>query len=450
MNVTVSKSKVKGKVSIPSSKSQTIRGLMCAALARGESEIIRPLISDDTTAAIDVLSKVGIHIQQEPGLWRVRGGTFRAPDTDLYCGESATTLRFMTAICALVPGRCHLVGGPSLSERPVKSLIEALKKLKVKCSMEGKTTPPVTVEGGTLKGGMTELPGNISSQFISALLLVAPLAESEVSIRLTAKLTSRPYVLMTLRSLRKFGINVRTKLDRFIVRQQTYQPTTFEVEGDWSSASYFLALGAVSEEGVAVENLSTSSLQGDRVILDFLRNMGAKVRIAGNTVTVSQGKLKAIHADLSDCIDLLPTMAVLAALADGASEFSGIERARIKESNRVAAVREGLERIGITVTEDKDRLTIAGLTTKKPAKDSEEKEEAKAGEENRAPDTAIPESKVVDIDSWGDHRIAMAFGVLGTAIGGITINGAECVTKTFPNFWDTLKSIGGKLEINGK
>ena len=183
------------------------------------------------------------------------------------------------------------------------------------------------------------MPGNISSQFISALLLIAPFARKEISIRLTTPMTSKPYVLMTLWCLKQFGINVQTSIDKFVVRRQRYQPTRLEMEGDWSSASYFLALGAVSE-GIEVVNLSTASLQGDRVILDFLRNMGAVVKISGDSVIVSRGDLKAIHADLSDCIDLLPTVAVLAALAKGKSEFSGIERARIKESNRVAAVKK--------------------------------------------------------------------------------------------------------------
>jgi 3-phosphoshikimate 1-carboxyvinyltransferase len=445
MKITVSKSEVRGKVRVPSSKSQTIRGLMCAALARGESQIVDPLISEDTAAAVDVLSKVGIVIRQEEGLWRVRGGTFREPTADLFCGESATTLRFMTALCSLVPGRCHLVGGSSLAQRPVKSLVEALKKLGVKCSMEGKTTPPVTVEGGTLKGGQTELPGNISSQFVSALLLIAPLSEKEVSIRLTTALTSRPYVLMTLRCLRVFGINVRTEFDKFVAARQVYKPARFEVEGDWSSASYFLALGAVSE-GIEVENLSTSSLQGDRTILDLLRNMGARVTVAGSSVSVGQSRLKAIRADLSDCIDLFPTMAILAALADGVSEFTGIERARIKESNRVAAVKEGLEKMGVTVTEQQNRLTVVGLMTPKPAKDSEADKE----DETKSPETVAPEPKNIVIDSRDDHRIAMAFGVLGTALGGVTITDAECVAKTFPKFWDTLKSIGGKFQVHAE
>lgn len=437
MQVTVNKSEVQGKIVVPSSKSQTIRGLMCAALSQGESQLINPLVSEDTAAAIEVLGKVGIRIRQEAGLWRVMGGTLKAPDSDLYCGESAATLRFMTAICSLIPGESRLVGGPSLSKRPMKSLVEALGKLGVKCSMEGET-PPVTVKGDTLKGGLTELPGNISSQFVSALLLIAPFAEKEVSIRLTTELVSRPYLLMTLRCLREFDIDVHTDLDKFVVAKQSYRPTRFEVEGDWSSASYFLALGALSE-GIEVENLSTASVQGDRVIMGFLRSMGAKVNVANHAIAVSRANLKAISADLSDCIDLLPTMAVLAALADDTSVFTGIERARIKESNRVAAIKEGLAKIGVNVTEDRDRLTVACLMTKPLAVEKEETESGEAGK--LAPGGVV-------IDSWGDHRIAMAFGILGTALGGITITGAECVAKTFPDFWDLLKSVGGKLEIN--
>jgi 3-phosphoshikimate 1-carboxyvinyltransferase len=448
MEVAVNKSEVKGKVRVPASKSQTIRALMCAALARGESEIIDPLISEDTEAAAEVLGKVGIKVTRGDGVWKVQGGTFRVPEGDLYCGESATTLRFMTAICALVPGQCRLTGGPSLSLRPVKSLVEALKKLGVKCYTEGKTTPPVVIEGGTLKGGIAELPGNISSQFISALLLVAPLAEKDVNIRLTTELTSRSYVLMTLRCLRKFGINVTSGFDKFVVTRQKYQPVRFEVEGDWSSASYFLALGAFSD-GIEIENLSTMSLQGDRIMLDFLRSMGALVRVSDNSVTVSRGHLKAIQADFYDCIDLLPTMSVLAGLADGTSDFAGVERARIKESNRVAAVREGLEKLGVTVVEQRDRMTITGLTTEKKASDTEEDDNVSA-EESREAKMANLQLSPVNIDSYNDHRIAMSFGVLGTVTGGVTISQAECVAKTFPQFWDILQSIGGEIEISGQ
>jgi 3-phosphoshikimate 1-carboxyvinyltransferase len=366
------------------------------------------------------------------------------PRQDLFCGESATTLRFMMAVCALIPGRHRLVGGPSLSKRPVKSLVEALKKLGVNGSMEKKTTPPVIIEGGTLKGEATDLPGHISSQFISALLLIAPFAPKGMSIRLTTPMTSKPYVLMTLWCLKKFGISVQTSFDKFVVRRQRYRPARLEVEGDWSSASYLLALGAVSE-GIEVANLGTVSLQGDRVILDYLRGMGAAVSITGDSVIVSRGDLKAINADLSDCIDLLPTVAVLAALANGRSEFTGIERARIKESNRVAAVKENLQKAGIEVTETGDRLVITGLKTPKPVDESKMEEEAKDG---KKVDEVARES--VTLDSYGDHRIAMAFAVLGAAVGGITISGAESVAKTFPAFWDTLQQVGVRMETHAE
>jgi len=445
MQVTIKKSEVKGNVSIPSSKSQTIRGLMCAALADGESVLENPLICEDTDVAADVLTKVGIQIQRNDGVWRVQGDTFKAPSEDLYCGESATTLRFMTAICSLIPGKARLVGGPTLSRRPVRSLVEALNKLGVTCSLEGKNTPPVNVTGGNLIGGQTELPGHISSQFVSALLLIAPFAQNEVNIRLTSKLTSRPYLLMTTRTLKRFGINVNTSLDKYVVPRQKYQPQTFALEGDWSSASYFLALGALSE-GLEVENISTASVQGDRVMLDFLRSMGASVKVDGNCVSVSKkdSNLKAIQADLSDCIDLLPTMAALAALAEGTSKFMGIERARIKESNRVAAMKEGLKKLaglGVEVQEDGNSLIITGMNTPKPVDESKDEDE-----EEKAEETAENKHEPVTIDRHDDHRIAMAFGVLGSAIGDITIDGAECVAKTYPGFWEALKSIGGEVE----
>jgi 3-phosphoshikimate 1-carboxyvinyltransferase len=279
----------------------------------------------------------------------------------------------------------------------------------------------VIVRGGKLKGGNTELPGNISSQFVSALLLIAPFAEDGMAIRLTTPLESKPYVVMTIECLETFGIEVNAAKDmrQFKVAQQTYRPARYAVEGDWSSASYLLALGALAGD-TTVNNLNPNSLQGDKMLADFLQDMGASVTIKQKSVRVRKSRLKAIKADLTDGIDLLPTMAVLAAVADGVSEFSGIARARLKESDRVAAVKEGLERMGVKVVAEKNRLIITGSK----------------------PHGAI-------IDSQGDHRIAMAFSLLGTVVGETTIEGAECVAKTYPEFWDVLKSIGGEVKIDG-
>ena len=421
MRASIYKGELRGGIRAPASKSYTIRGLMCAALAKGESEIIHPLTSDDTEATVNVLRKVGTRVHQKGNLWQVKGGDFHEPDTDLFCGESAATLRFMTAICSLIPGKCRLTAAPSLLRRPIKPLLQALRQLGVDCIYRAEDSS-VVVAGGGLKGGTVELPGDISSQFVSALLFISPFAEGGMTIRLNTPLESKPYVLMTLDCLQRFGIKVEASKDfrEFDVLKQTYKPAKYEVEGDWSSASYLVALGALCGE-IEVGNLNPKSLQGDKIILSFLRDIGAGVEVSKNSAIVRKSRLKAIRADLSDCIDLLPTMAVLAAVADGESEFIGIDRARIKESNRVSALREGLERMGVRVREGKDKLTVAG---------------------------SIPKGSV--IDTKGDHRIAMAFSILGSAVGETIIDGAECVSKTYPEFWDTLKSIGGKVEINGR
>jgi 3-phosphoshikimate 1-carboxyvinyltransferase len=440
MKITLNKSEVGGTVRAPSSKSLTIRALMCAALSKGASGIVHPLVCQDTAASVQVLGKIGVRVQQEPGLWRITGGSVRPPVGELNCGESATTMRFMIAICSLIPGTHTLVGGPALSRRPVKSLVDALRQLGIKATLGGKTTPPVTIEGGTLKGEQTELPGNISSQFISALMLIAPFTPKGLNIKLTTRMTSASYVLMTLWCLKQFGVNVHHNGMQFVVPRQRYQPARLEIEGDWTSASYFLALGAFSTAGVTVDNLSTASLQGDRAILDILRRMGAVVRLSGNKVSVSKGNLKALHAEFMDCIDLLPTVAVLAALADGRSELTGIGRARIKETDQVAAMKQGLKKFGVDVTEDNDRLIIVGLRT--PKKIDESKEEAEK------PGLVPPSREPVVVNSYGDHRVAMAFGVFGAVEGGVIVDGAECVAKTYPDFWEILKTVGGIIEKN--
>lgn len=421
MKASISRSNISGKVTAPSSKSYTIRGLMCSALANGKSEILSPLTSDDTDAAINVLKKVGIRIRQKKNSWIIEGGAFHAPDTELFCGDSAATMRFMTAVCSIIPGTCHLTAGPSLSRRPIKTLIDALTQLGVDCSTNGEL-PPVIVKGNKLKGGTTSLPGNISSQYVSALLHIAPFAEEGMTINLTSALESRPYVMMTMDTMQWFGITVTfdDNLDTFEILPHKYKPTKFRVEGDWSSASYLLAMGALSGE-IEINNLDTESLQGDRMIAQFLEEMGADITIGRHSVIVRQSKLKAIKADLTDCIDLLPTMGVLAAAAEGTSCFTGIGRARIKESDRVTAVRDGLTRMGVDVIEEPNQLIITGS-----------------------------ELEGALIDSRNDHRIAMAFSLLGSVIGNTIIDQAECVTKTYPEFWGIFNKLGGKVTIDGK
>jgi 3-phosphoshikimate 1-carboxyvinyltransferase len=325
----------------------------------------------------------------------------------------------MTAVCALVRGRCWLTAAPSLAKRPIQPLIPPLQRLGIACRIE--TDSSVTVHGGSLKGSTVELPGNISSQYVSALLFISPFAEGGMTVRLTTPLESWPYVLMTLECLEAFGIRIDRSDDlrEFRTARQNFRPARYRIEGDWSSASYLLAAGAIAGE-TRVENLNPESLQADKKILDLLRKMGTSIDTKNNSITVRKSELSAIQADITDCIDLLPTMAVLAASANGTSELTGIGRARIKESDRVAAVKEGLGRMGIDVTEEPNKLSITGS----PARGAV-------------------------IDSNNDHRIAMAFSLLGLTAGDTVIENAECVSKTYPEFWDILGSIGGKVKTDG-
>ena len=326
----------------------------------------------------------------------------------------------MTAVCSLVPGTCRLTAG-RLARRPVGPLIEALKQVGVTCGSNSGFVP-VTVEGGSLKGGITVLPGDVSSQYISALLFIAPLAPQEMSINLSSPLESKPYVMMTLDCMQSFGVKVRPSPDLriFEVARQSYKPARYRVEGDWSSASYPLALGAVAGEA-QVNNLNIKSRQADRAVLDLLKRMGVHIYTGRDAVAVKKSPLRALRADLSDCIDLLPTVAVMAGAAGGVSELIGIARGRLKESDRVAAVKEGLERMGIHVNEGTDSLFIMGGRPRGAA-----------------------------IDSKGDHRIAMAFSILGVLAGDTIIEDAECVSKSYPEFWDVLKSMGGEVTFDGK
>lgn len=420
MKALISRSTIRGRVAAPPSKSYTLRALMCSALAKGQSEIIEPLYSDDTNVACRVLRQIGADIRANSHSWMVTGGKFHQPVDELFCGESAGTLRFMAAICSLVPGKCRLTAAPSLQKRPLKPLVNALQQMGIKCSLTDGTTP-LTIEGKQIEGGVVVLPGDVSSQYITALLLIAPYCKDGLTIRLTNRLESKPYIYMTLDCMKTFGIEVEhsSDLSTFTVKPQTYRPAIYRVEGDWSSASYLLALGAVAGE-IEVSNLAFRSKQADKDIWILLNRMGTDISISHDTVKVRQSKLKAFRADLADCIDLLPTVAVMAALADGCSEISGIRRARIKESDRIAAVKLGMQRMGIKIEEENDRIFIEGT---------------------------VPHGTI--IDSMRDHRIAMAFSILGIVAGDTIIEGAECVSKTYPQFWDVLKNIGGKVMLDG-
>jgi len=416
MRALIEKSRVTGRVTAPASKSYTIRALVGAGMASGISCISGALESDDTRAAEEILRNLGAELYRENGNLLVSSGNLAPARVALDCGESAASLRFFSAICATLPGKSVLVSSPGLARRPVTPLLEVLNKMGAGCFVDENR---ITIHGGCLRGGFYNLEGDISSQFISALLLAAPHVCQGVAYVLGTPPRSRPYIDMTLETLGRFGISVDTAPDYtcFTVEPQAYKPANILIEGDWSSASYLLALGAVNGE-VSVEGLNLLSLQADKAILTMLNKMGAGILPDTASVTTRASRLSAIDADVSQCIDLLPTMACCLAMADGKGCLRGISRARLKESNRVEALRRGLEKMGISTEEDEESLTIWG---------------------------GSPQGAV--IDSYNDHRIAMAFAVTGLYSGNTVIERAECVSKTYPRFWDDLIRLGGKVRL---
>jgi len=423
MIIKIRPSQVNGSLDAPASKSMTHRALICAALAKGESYVQSPLISDDTDATKRLLESLGVKIEDTLNGYLISGGTFKVPLEDLYCGESGTTMRLMTAICALVDDQCKLTGGIGLSRRPIGQLLDGLIQLGVECTSEG-GYPPVTVNGtGRLKGGVVEIQGDVSSQYISALLLVAPNAEDQVDIMLTTALESKPYVYMTMDVQRVFGVDVKSSksMDHFTITPQKYASVEYTVEGDWSSASYMLAAGALTGE-VSLGNLNLASNQADAVIYNILQDMGAGIWQTDHGVTISENSLHAIDINLSDSPDLFPMIAALCSQASGVSTLRGLRRLKYKESNRVESMAEGLKSMGVKFTKNDDIMMITGGETTGSI-----------------------------ICPYNDHRIAMAFAVLAlTSKGETTIQDAECVSKSYPNFWDDLRRLGANIEVQEK
>jgi len=418
VRITVGRSEIDGMITAPSSKSMTHRAVICSALAQGRSRVEHPLSADDTEATLRVIQALGIGVKKLKGSWIIEGGELSPPTEDLDCGESGTTLRLMTGVCALVEGPSVLKGGPSLSSRPVEPLLDALRKLGVNCESRGGNSP-VKVHGkGGFEGSEVSIRGDISSQFVSALLLVAPFAREQLRVKVTTRLESAPYVGMTLDAMRAFGVQAEASEEyrEFTVKRQEYTPTAFAVEGDWSSGAYMLAAGALAGK-VSLENLHLGSKQADEAIVEVLGAMGTDPIFHGQGISVESTELKGIDWDLTDSPDLFPVVAALCSAAKGESRLRGIKRLRLKESDRIASMVEGLSRMGVKTESSDETMTIHG----------------------GAPEGAV-------IDPHDDHRIAMAFGVLGLAARGeTTIKDAECVSKSYPDFWVDLETLGAQM-----
>jgi 3-phosphoshikimate 1-carboxyvinyltransferase len=413
-------SSVNGHVSVPSSKSMTHRALVLASLADGVSLIKHPLFSDDTLSTINVLRGLNVPIEKKGEDISIIGNKLSPADSALFCGESGTTMRLMCAVATLINGVTTLEGGPSLSKRPIGPLLFALNKAGALCTCDN-GYPPARIHGfGGLNGGEVDVQGDISSQFISALLLVAPLADTRMSIKVTTRLESKPYVEMTLDCMRSFGVDVQKSNDmrNYSAPLSNYKPAIFDVEGDWSSAAYMLAAGALSGD-VIVDNINILSNQADKSIIELLSQMGAELIIGKSSVESRCSQLLSIDYDLSDIPDLFPVVSALCTQAHGESTLKGLGRLKIKESDRIMSMTEGLRRMGGHVIVERDTLKI------------------RSSRLNGA-----------TVNPYGDHRIAMSFAVLSLVSEGHTnILDPECVSKSYPTFWDHFKSLGVKTRM---
>ncbi len=414
---------IKGTLTAPPSKSYTHRAFVIASLARGRSVIRNPLLAGDTNSTLDACKAFGAGVetwQNKDVVIDGTGGELKTPERAVDCGNSGTTIRLISGVAAL-DGEVVLTGDESLQKRPMQPLIDALNQLDVKAvSVKSDGTPPVMIKGGGIRGGDVRIRGDISSQFISSLLIASPYAGEDVKISVTTPLKSRPYVDITLDIMERFGVFVvNDNYEMFKVPASSisgYMAGEYVVEGDFSSASYFMAIAAVTPGSrISIRNLPGHSKQGDRAIVGILKDMGADVDIKENTVVVKgSGGLEGIEIDLKDTPDLLPTVAALALKADGKTVIKNIEHARYKESDRVRSCAEELSKFGVVIKEERDRLTIDG-----------------AGSEGRINGAVVL--------SHGDHRMAMALTVAGLMAEGQTlVRGVECVDISFPGFFDCL------------
>ena len=406
-------------VRVLGSKSLTNRALLISALANGQTRITNALFSDDSRYFVSALQKLGFDVQLNETKLEMTvtglGGEIPATKAELFIGNSGTSIRFLSAFLTLGHGEYVLDGEPRMRERPIGDLVDALSQLGAILEPVN-NCPPVKINAAGLSGGETTIAGNISSQFLSALLMAAPYARSPVKIELTTELNSKPYVDMTIASMKAFGIEIeREGYERFIIHPARYSPlSTYAVESDASAASYFFAAPAICGGTVKVENVSRNSIQGDVAFLDVLQQMGCKVSESDNSIIVYRpSSIVGIDIDMRDIPDTAQTLAAIAPFADSPTRIRGIASARIKETDRVFATCTELRRLGVQVEEHEDGMTIHPCETFKPS----------------------------TIKTYNDHRMAMSFALIGLCFDGVTIENPSCVSKTFPNYFEILDML---------
>ena len=415
----------RGKVRLPGSKSISNRMLLLAALANGKTRVKGLLDSDDTQVMLESLTRLGVAWQRldnsDEYLVDGVGGAFPVKQAELFLGNAGTAFRSLTAATALAGGQYTLTGVPRMHERPIGDLVNALRQLGAQISYLGNEGfPPLAMSPASSEAdSVASVKGNVSSQYLTGLLLSAPLLGRAVTIRVEGELISKPYVEITLNLMRRFGVEVKREDWRsFTVPATVYRsPGEIEVEGDASSASYFLAAGALGHGPVRVEGVGRNSIQGDVRFAEALARMGAEIGFGPNWIESRLGcgsKLNAIDLDCNHIPDAAMTLAVLALFADGVSTLRNIASWRVKETDRIAAMATELRKVGATVEEGADYIRVT------------------------PPARLIPNAV---IDTYDDHRMAMCFSLVSLGGVPIRINDPKCVAKTFPGYFDVFSSI---------
>lgn len=408
---------VRAIVSVPGSKSITNRALILASLCKNPVEITNPLQSDDTKALISCLQTLGIEIQQGKNKLLVDGNIDDVKDKlyNLNAGLSGTTMRFLLALCCIVSGTKILTGETGLCKRPIKDLVDALRQLGANIEyLESEGFPPIKISSAKLENKQITINGAVSSQFLSALLMIAPKING-VTIHVKNKPVSSSYVALTKQVMHSFGVQVIQEKKVFKTYGE-YNAKKIIIEGDYSAACYFGAIAALTKSTIIIKNLNPHSLQGDKEFFSILASMGNKIVENKQGITIHGKQILPVHINMENCPDQIQTLAVLAAFGKGETKIFGISTLKAKETDRLTAITTELGKMGIKTKVTKDSLSIFG---------------------------GNPHSAT--IETYGDHRMAMAFAVAGSKLEDLVIKNPDVVSKTFPLFWKELKKVGVKI-----
>jgi len=417
----VIKGTLRGEVFASPSKSYTHRAFIIGALTGEKFEVNRPLVSEDTKATLTAIAMMGAEVESRGNTVRIDCPSLTAPAKRIDAKNSGTTLRLISGVSALIDGSTEITGDNSLRKRPMKPLLNALRELGAKCSGEGRDEhSPVRIHG-PMDGTITKLPGNISSQFISSLLIACPMKKTSTEIKITGEQKSKSYVDISLHVLRKFRIEVKSTTDGFEMEgRQRPLGSKFEVPGDFSSAAFLLCGAAMSGGDVRIKGLDFSSPQGDVAILDALRSYGAKLEISGDMVRCIGGERRPFRFDVSNSPDLFPILCVLAATAEGDSKLYGGGHLKFKESNRIATTVSMLKNLGVDVQATNDGCTVKG------------KGKIRGG----------------NVRTELDHRIMMSAIISGLVSDqGVTIDDSTSYSVSYPAFMDDIQKLGAIIQL---